>query len=215
MLALGTQKGLVRVAADFQGDDAALHKEEIETETNSEGEALTLFDLGQQDQCYGCLSVRSGRETWITNQINETCGAITAKEILQMKHKSSNGQRFVQPTQMMPGYVFFKAEADFIVQELTRLKDVYRVLKSNDGLWSLAGGDLDFAQWVFKYDGMIGLSKAYREGDCVKIISGPMKDYEGQILRIDRRNRNGLVAIGFDRQIFQTWLAFEWLDEIG
>ena len=59
---------------------------------------------------------------------------------------------------------------------------------------------------------MIGLSKVYRENDKVKVLNGPLKDYEGNILKIDGRSRNALVEFRFDERIWKVWMAFEWLD---
>jgi transcription antitermination factor NusG len=73
--------------------------------------------------------------------------------------------------------------------------------------------DERFARWVFSLNGLISLSKAYREGDRVKVISGPLKDLEGNILRVDKRNQSGQVAIMFNNRMVKTWLGFELVEK--
>ena len=54
--------------------------------------------------------------------------------------------------------------------------------------------------------------EARKIGDKVTITSGPLKTLEGYIVKVDRHNRNGQVAIQFDDRVWKVWLAFEILE---
>ena len=116
---------------------------------------------------------------------------------------------------MLPGYVFISVPFDddgINLYNCARLPDVYRLLTDSEGNWPLWGNDEKFARWVIKNRGMIGLSQAYKAGDKIRMLSGPLKELEGNIIKIDRRGRNGLIEAEFDGQKKQFWLAFEYTE---
>lgn len=83
-----------------------------------------------------------------------------------------------------------------------------------EGDWRLRGADEQFVRWLFRYDGLLSLSQAYRDGDRIRIISGPMKDVEGRIRRVDKRGCSGQVLLSFNGREIPTWLSFELIDRI-
>lgn len=165
------------------------------------------------EQKFGCLYVRVGREQKTVEMIRHLYPSVNALAVGQLKHKSQNGVKSVVNTILLPGYVLFQADEDFEVRRFYSLEHVVRLLKYEDRQWMLRGDDLAFAQWIYRMNGLIGLSKAYREGTMVRIAEGPLKDFAGKIVRVDSRNRNAQVAFGFDKQVFTAWLAFEWMEE--
>lgn len=60
------------------------------------------------------------------------------------------------------------------------MQNVIRVLSVDGGVWQLRDEDERFVQWLFRYNGLLGFSQAYKEGDRIKSISGPLKDMEGK-----------------------------------
>ncbi len=56
-----------------------------------------------------------------------------------------------------------------------------------DNTKKLRGHDLEFIQWLKRQNGMIGISKAIQIGTKIKIIDGPLKKYEGNIIKINKR----------------------------
>ena len=115
---------------------------------------------------------------------------------------------------MMPGYVFFRAAPDVNIFAYRRRADVLRVL-CNDGSWALRGDDLAFAEQMHAHQGMLGMSKVYHEGEKVVIVSGPLKELEAVIRKVDRHNRNGLVHIAFGGKEIKVWLPFEYVTEVN
>lgn len=74
-------------------------------------------------------------------------------------------------TVMLPGYVFFEAPDDVNIILRFPRSEILRILVGNDQDWRLIGSDYEFAKWLFDYDGCIGFSTAYQEGDRIRIAS--------------------------------------------
>ena len=160
---------------------------------------------------YGCVFCTTGKETVVARLI-EAAGreyGVHAIAARQEKHKSVKGVKSKVIAVVLPSYVFFRAPAE--VRDLTWMPrlDVIRILTYEDGDWRLMGGDAEFAEWLYRYDGLLSFSTAYKEGERIKIIDGPLKDMEGQILRIDKRGHSGQVAIEFNHKITLVWLGFD------
>jgi len=156
---------------------------------------------------YGCIFCRTRREKSVVQALEEQYPGLRATAVSQIKHRSEQGRKYTEESILLPGYVFFRSEIEPI--NAFHVQDAIRLLKSSDGAWQLRNSDLRFVEFVFEHGGIIGFSKVRNVGDHVKIIDGPLKAMEGQIVKIDRRNRNGLVEFRFDDRVWRIWLAFE------
>ena len=176
--------------------------------------AMQTDNIDPDGKSYGCLFVKSGDEQAVAIMLEKQFAGIEAHAITQIKHQSKNGIRSHSSVIMVPGYVIFQAQSDLQVSRLLSVASAYRILKYSDDDWHLKNNDLAFAQWVFQNQGEIGVSVVFMESDRILVIEGPLKAVQGQILRIDKRNRNALVSLGMNRQVFKVWLAFEWMDKL-
>ena len=160
---------------------------------------------------YGCVFCRTTREKAVARAMEERCPGLTATAASQIKHKSEQGRKYTVEHILLPGYVFFMAEAE-LLPNLFPIQDALRLLTNPGGSWQLADTDARFARFVLDHNGVIGLSRARYVGDKVKITDGPLKAMEGHIIKIDRRSRNGLVEFRFDERVWKVWLAFEMVE---
>lgn len=167
----------------------------------SEGQAV--------EKAYGCLFCITGKEQNVVEQIQTVCPDVRATTMRQLKYRTSKKVKTREEALLLPSYFFFEAPSqtkpfiDFPKQ------NVIRILSTDNGVWQLQGGDKRFAQWLFQYDGLLGFSQAYKEGDQIRIISGPLKDMEGRIKRIDKRGMSGQVVLSFSGREISVWLGFE------
>ncbi len=164
------------------------------------------------DEAYGCLFCPTGKEQSVARRIALSgVHAITAR---QEKHRTTCGVKSKSVEIFLPGYVFFKTDGG--TQSLSWLprQDVIRILNYGDGQWQLVGQDEMFARWLFQYDGLLSFSKACREDDQVRIVSGPLKDMEGFITKVDKRGRSGQVAVRFGQKLIKVWLGFDMIDSV-
>lgn len=164
---------------------------------------------GHSGLAYGCAFCLTGKEQDAAKCMEEFCQSIRARSVQIAKRYTSKGVTTLSNDVVLNGYVFFQAPAETrAIEALQPIRGVY-VLTYSDGDWRLFGADRSYAEWIFKYDGVLQLSKAHRIGDQISIIDGPLKDLEGQITRIDRRNKSGQVTLNFAGREHKIWLGFD------
>lgn len=171
-----------------------------------------MTDNDIKEPLYGCLYVAVGTETQTANLLETVCPELQVYAVKKIKHRQTNGVRTYETEVLLPGYLIFTCPPDFSINRFYLFRNVRRILRYKNDEWQLQGDDLAFAKWVVGMNGEIGLSQAVREGTMIRIVSGPLKDCEGQIIKVDKHRRNCLVTLGFDNQLLKTWLAFDWLE---
>lgn len=177
----------------------------------SEGEAIRSFpELPVDDSMsYGCVFCITGREEMVARNIELVCQGVRATPVWQVKRRTSKGHTTLERKILFPGYVFVQADPDSnFTAYMPRLRVLYMLTNPDTG-WRLAGRDEQFVRWVMTQNGVIEFSKAYKEGERIKIISGPLKDLEGFITRVDKRNQNGQVTLTFNGRTIKAWLGFD------
>lgn len=184
----------------------------------SEGEAMhehteicssACDDEQSQDKSYGCLFCKTGKEQSVAEQIQATCPNVRATTMRQLKYRTCKKVKTQEEAILLPSYVFFEAPSSMEPSIEFPTQNVIRVLSMDSGIWQLQGEDERFVRWLFQYDGLLGFSKAYKEGDRIRIISGPLKDMEGKIRRVDKRGMSGQVILSFYGKDVPVWLGFE------
>lgn len=165
------------------------------------------------DRAYGCLFCSTGKERFVAQRVEQVCPGARAVAAVLEKHKSVQGQKLRVEAILLPGYVFFEAPADMIPSASLPREHVIRVLEDEQGVWQLAGSDEAFARWLFSYGGVLRFTRARMENGRVRLLSGPLKDMETQIVRFDRRGRSGQVRLVFNGHEQLTWFGFELTDD--
>jgi transcriptional antiterminator NusG len=120
--------------------------------------------------------------------------------------------------QLLPGYVFFSSENPLNSLEWKQLSDedyIYKPLSYGDGTKELSGSDLSFVQLLLRNNGLLDISKAVTEGSKARIIDGPLKELEGQIVKVNKRRRCAELEVDAMGIIGKVWLSFELLEETG
>lgn len=158
-----------------------------------------------------CLFCRTQGERNVAEQTRQRhpCVAICPKII---RRKWVRDQAMVESFFLYPGYVFLFAKERLNASDLQRLDGVLRVLSSMDGVYELCHDDERFARWLLQNNGIIGVSKAIREGSRIRVTEGPMKDYGGTIIKVNKQRRRALVVFQFDGVARSCWMDFDWVD---
>lgn len=176
-----------------------------------------MFPAGAEDDAlaksYGCAFCVTGKEEMFARNIETACPGMRATPVRQIKRKTVGGCTSLVVRIAFPGYVFLEADsAGELISQLPRENLKALLVTPNSG-WKLSGDDERYAKWIFSLGGLISLSKAYMEGERVRIISGPLKDLEGHIVRIDKRNRNGQIMLTFNNRTITAWLGYEMIEK--
>ena len=166
----------------------------------------------EQELAFGCLFCITGKEQALATLINRTQSVVKAFVAKQEQFHSQQGVKSKVEKVLMPGYVFFHSPPEEDIEALIPRDHLIRILTTDDGVWQLYGEDERFVRWLWQYGGTLGFSKAMKEGTRIKIISGPMKDLEGKIRKVDKRGRSGQVALEFCGKTTLVWLCFDLID---
>ena len=159
-----------------------------------------------------CLYVLYGLEVLIANKFNQKFPDLLSLPILKYQHKSVNGVKTIIQKPMLSNYVFLYLPKDMNVYDLKIDGSTFKILnpKNDDG--KLVGYDLKYALRMLQAGGIVDMSKAIKENDRVKIASGPLKEVEAKIIKMDPRNRNAKVVVDFMGRSTEIWLPFEYMD---
>jgi transcription antitermination factor NusG len=163
---------------------------------------------------HGCLFCLTGKELIVANLVENADAQIRARAVRKVVRHTKRGVTTLQDDIVLKGYVFFEAPESINIFTVMPQGESMSVLTDSDGDWRLYGDDESYAKWVLKYDGLFGLSKAYKVGDRICITDGPLKDLEGQITRIDKRNQSGQITVPFAGRQQKIWLGFNIVKEL-
>ncbi len=99
---------------------------------------------------------------------------------------------------LLPGYVMIFSDECVRPSMLRPVDNVIGLLCYPGGEYELKGGDLAYANFIYGNRGVIGVSDILCEGKEVKVISGPLAECEGTIVRLDQRKQRVWMRIWFD-----------------
>lgn len=161
-----------------------------------------------------CLMCTTGTEDAVIHLI-ERRGLGRALTPRKVRQRRMHGTWEEDKVFLLPGYVFVYCEdTQTDAMTLLRLEHVIRVLRyadEPDG-W-LRGADLAFAQWIYGMDGVIGTLSAINEGSFIRITDGLLKDFNGEVLSVDRRKRLAKVRLDILDGSKIVWLNYDLLKE--
>lgn len=171
------------------------------------------FGKGRTDFAYGCLFCRSGLEKHIAAELKERWPQIDFMVPEKERIRRKNGEAIEERVVLFPGYIFIRTDAGLDVHSLVCVPNVYRLLSNAEKDWRLSGLDRTLAEKLFEAGGVIGLSTAYYDGDRIRITEGFLKEYEGEILRVNRRRKTAQIRVVIEEKEMQIWLGFELMDK--
>lgn len=155
----------------------------------------------------------SGKEEDLAEELNNKYEDIYCLVLRRMMHRSDHGHKWDEESVLIKGYVFIYVPENYDIRYVRSDNNPFKILKWQLDLGKLFGEDLQYARWVLSQNGLIGVSKAIKVNEKVKIIDGPLAQMEGHIIKYSRRNRNCLVEVEFMNRKVKTWLPFEWTDQ--
>ena len=155
----------------------------------------------------------SNKEVDLAEELNGKYEDLYALVLKRMMHRSDHGKKWDEESVLIKGYVFIYVPKGYDIRYIRSDNNPYRILKWQLELGKLFGDDYRYSEWVLQQDGLIGVSKAIKVNEMVKIVDGPLADFEGYIVKYSKRNRNCLVEVNFMNQTIKTWLPFEWTDQ--
>lgn len=160
-----------------------------------------------------CLFCETGKEQRVVEAIHEKRWgrAIFAQ---RMKVVWREQQWMEEMSPLIPGYVFvYLDREDELYRNYMSISHVIRVLTYGDGCERLSGRDLEFADWLWRVGGGIGVMKAARIGDRIEIIDGIFQELHGTIVKMNRRRKKVCVSLDTPGIPMQIWLSYELVEK--
>ena len=151
------------------------------------------------------FSVRTGSELKIINQLKQESRfenfipfILKKTSIYRRKGKKTEFEQ-----NCFPGYIFIESSkcADefrrFLFPVVYRIKDVFKLLHYGEDRSDivLRHEEREMLSNIFGVNYSIGISKIYKKGDMVKIVSGSLIGYEGIIKRINSQGKIAVIEV--------------------
>jgi transcriptional antiterminator NusG len=120
-----------------------------------------------------------------------------------------NGKLVKELRSVIPGYVFFESYCEPDWDKICENKYIYYPLHYSDKSKYLRKNDFHFIEWLKRHDGTIKISKVMEIGNKIKIMEGPLKELEGNIVKINKRQKCICVRIEGEEIKNKIWLSYE------
>ncbi len=147
-----------------------------------------------------CIMVQTGAEEKFKKYAEKellNAGDNSQLYFFKKMMRTRSGTSYEEP--LFPGYVFLETQnlERKTIELLKKIKGFYHFLFNNANPEALKGRDLEYYA-AFRKDGeLLGLSDArFDENQRIVIVSGPLKGFEGKIIRVNRRCHRVTVEIG-------------------
>lgn len=98
----------------------------------------------------------------------------------------------------MPGYLFFVSDHPQELQKLLkRIPEFAKTLGDDDGAIPLYQEEVEFLQRYTGEERILKMSEGYLVGSELVVTDGPLKDYQGKVMKIDRHKRTAVLELEF------------------
>lgn len=149
------------------------------------------------------MFVKTGKEDYIRDSLldefsDDNIRIIVPKRILTEK---KDGVYYEITRTVFPSYVFIKCNMNLQINKvLMRADKVYRILGDYFNPIPIPEKEMHLIDNVFKDKGVAGYTKIYYEGENTVIVEGPLKGYESNINKIDKRKNRAQVVFKLNGQ---------------
>lgn len=140
-----------------------------------------------------CISVKTGLEEKFKENVlplvnGNNCAFQGFIHILRKRMRLKNGKEYFDA--FFPGYVF--------------------LLPSNSFVSPLVKGDLEIVSSILRFGSTVGIVPVkFDAGDRGIITDGPFKDFSGNVIAVNRRNKRLNIQIDFMNGVRVVGLCYE------
>ena len=118
---------------------------------------------------------------------------------------------------IFPGYLFVEAQeiSPELFMQVKRIPGFFRFLQSNENIEPLSDSDKKLLSHFLSFGQVVDKSVVYFD-ECkrIRVVSGPLKELEGKIVKVDRRKGRAKVKLDMFEDSFLIDFGFEALDNI-
>lgn len=177
---------------------------------------------GERDRLLHCyvLCVKTGAEgrymEWAGKFLPPDEGRLFwPRRVLDLR---KGGKIFEKTASLYPGYLFYDAGelSDEAIMVFRRTPGFIKFLKSNYNIVPLQENEREILLDMMSSGELIQKSKVlFDENSRIKIVEGPLKRFEGSILKVDRRKKRAKVKISMHGRWITVDLGFEVMEALS
>ena len=116
---------------------------------------------------------------------------------------------------IFPGYLFVEAQeiSPELFLKIKRIPGFFRFLQNNENIEPLSEGDKKLISHFLSFGQVVDKSVVYFDaGKRIRVVSGPLKELEGKIVKVDRRKGRAKVKLDMFEHAFLIDFGFEALE---
>lgn len=135
------------------------------------------------------LHVRTGEETTIRDLIRRNLPFAQALAPQRLMRERKEGKWSEKVRTLFQGYVFvYSIMTPEMYYKLTDITGVINILKgASSSPTPVPDEEMRFILRFAVDNDLVGISDLVVDGDNIKVTSGPLEGYEGQIVKVDKR----------------------------
>jgi transcriptional antiterminator NusG len=145
---------------------------------------------------------------------NNEAHLIWLRRSLRIKRK---GKQIETLAPIFPGYLFVEAQqiSPELFMKLSRIPGFLRFLNSNENIVPLSRDDKDLLIYLLSFGQTVRKSVVYFDkNNRIRVVSGPLKQLEGQIIKVDRRKGRAKVRLDMFKNSFLIDFGFEAIEKV-
>jgi len=171
------------------------------------------------------MSCSKPESDWVVAQVNagkeeeicRSCAEMLNKDILEdvfvpkhVRFKKYKSEWHKETRPLYPGYIFMVTKDSGVLDKaLIKVPGFHRLLKADDSILTISPEEKAFLKRICGRDNTADISMGYKEGDKIKIVSGPMLGLEGDIVHVDRHKRLVTINVTLFGRTVKTTLGLE------
>lgn len=153
--------------------------------------------------CVFCKTAYEDKAAWHINRLYGDSGVRAIAPVRIIKERCQGAVKNIRKP-LMQSYIFVFSDIRIEPRMIRPVEDAVKLLGYQNGEYELMGADLEYARFISDNNGIIGISDIMCEGKAVKILSGPLFEYKGTIVKLDRRKQRVKLSVsvgGIEREI--------------
>lgn len=125
---------------------------------------------------------------------------------------TKKSKRSIQTSPLFPSYIFLKSN-DFLdnktLNSLINVPFLIHFLLDNKNIQPLSAVDQNIVLHFIKIGKIIGSSSVFfDENDRIVVKEGPLKNLEGNIIKVDKRKQRAKILLNFEHNQIKVDLSF-------
>lgn len=166
---------------------------------------------------YFAIQVATRREDEWLARMRESVRSIRFHKIMKRMYVRRQGKMITEDAPLFPGYIFMEFPDKTLPAELLyairHSRYFIRFLPSNESPHPLDQHDSEIIRHWLVYGGRVPVSLVtFDEHQRIRVVDGPLKGMEGNIIKVDRRKRRAKIQITLAASPMTLDLAFDLLE---